>query len=234
MPWRSARTWRPSMRTTPMWKNVMSATAHRSASRAGRCASDPAPGSDSVGARPPAAAVRGRPLVAPGRARRARRSRRGTAIQLAAGARPTNTSESSARWNRMPSPITWPSGLHGTNCLARSTGKWAKLFDRQPASSASASGPSTYCSTMWCDWSNSARALAPRALLVAPVGELGGHDGVHVRPDLRVAQQVDRIPDRAQQILETATHPSPRRRRRERLGARSRTRTQKLYDTVTP
>jgi hypothetical protein len=30
-------------------------------------------------------------------------------IQLAAGARPTNTIWFSSRWKRMPSPMTWPS-----------------------------------------------------------------------------------------------------------------------------
>src|SRR6185503_15275367 len=41
------------------------------------------------------------------------------------------------------------------NCLARSTGKVLKLLVARYENSFMASGPSTCCSTMWCDWSNS-------------------------------------------------------------------------------
>src|SRR5687767_417900 len=41
------------------------------------------------------------------------------------------------------------------NCLARSTGKLLKLLVARYENSLRASGPSTSCSTMWCDWSNS-------------------------------------------------------------------------------
>ncbi len=58
----------------------------------------------------------------------------------------------SARWKRITSPITWPSGVHGTKCFALSTGKPSKLLIPSPESSRSASGPSTARSAMWYDW----------------------------------------------------------------------------------
>ena len=41
----------------------------------------------------------------------------------------------------MPSPITWPAGVQGTNCLAMSTGKFATLLIPVSDTSFSASGP---------------------------------------------------------------------------------------------
>jgi hypothetical protein len=46
------------------------------------------------------------------------------------------------------------------------------------------------------------RALLPRRLLVAPVGELGRHDRVDVRADLRIAQHVDGIARSLEDLLE--------------------------------
>jgi hypothetical protein len=46
-----------------------------------------------------------------------------------------------ARWKRMPSPMTPPSGDVGTNCLAMSTWNFAKLLMPVSDSSLSASGP---------------------------------------------------------------------------------------------
>ncbi len=49
--------------------------------------------------------------------------------------------------------------------------------------------------------------LPPGALLVAPVGELTRHLRIDIRPDLRVARQLDGAADRAQHVLQTAmTH----------------------------
>ncbi len=73
--------------------------------------------------------------------------------QFAAGARPTNTSSSSSRWKRMPSPIALPAGVVGTYCFARSTGKVATLLIAVSEISFSASGPLTKRLTMWCVWS---------------------------------------------------------------------------------
>ena len=54
--------------------------------------------------------------------------------------------------------------------------------------------------------------LAPGALLVAPVGVLGGHDGVDVRADLRIAQHVDGVAGRFQQVFQALlAHDSFRR-----------------------
>ena len=51
------------------------------------------------------------------------------------------------------------------------------------------------------------RRLAPADLLVAPVRELGRNLRVDVRPDLRVAGELDRAPDRLQNVLQAAlTH----------------------------
>ena len=61
--------------------------------------------------------------------------------QFAAGLRPTHTNSSSARWNRMPSPITWPAGVVGTNCLAMLTSKFATVLIPVSDTSLSASGP---------------------------------------------------------------------------------------------
>ncbi len=41
----------------------------------------------------------------------------------------------------MPSPITCPAGVHGTNCLAMFTGKLATLLIPVHSISLSASGP---------------------------------------------------------------------------------------------
>ena len=57
---------------------------------------------------------------------------------------------------------------------------------------------------MWCDWSKSAARLAPRDLLVAPVRELGGDRRVDVRPDLRVARQLDRAAGGLDGVLEAS------------------------------
>ena len=54
----------------------------------------------------------------------------------------------------MPSPITKPSYEVGTICLARFTGKFAKLLIVVYEQSLSASGPLMVSSAMWCDWSN--------------------------------------------------------------------------------
>ena len=54
----------------------------------------------------------------------------------------------------MPSPITCPDGVHGTNCLAMLTGKFATLLIPTSETSLSASGPLNQKFTMWCDWSN--------------------------------------------------------------------------------
>ena len=49
----------------------------------------------------------------------------------------------------MTSPMTYPSGLHGTKCLARSPVNPSKLLTARSESSLSASGPSTARSFMW-------------------------------------------------------------------------------------
>ena len=56
----------------------------------------------------------------------------------------------------MPSPITYPSGLHATNCLALFTWNVANEFTPRSESSRMTSGPSIVRSVMWCDWSNRA------------------------------------------------------------------------------
>src|SRR5690606_2055828 len=49
--------------------------------------------------------------------------------------------------------------------------------------------------------------LAPGALLVAPVRKLGRDHRKRVRPDLRVAQQLDRVTDGTQQVFQAlVTH----------------------------
>ena len=54
----------------------------------------------------------------------------------------------------MPSPMTSPSGVTGTNCLAMLTGKLATLLMPRSEISLSASGPENRLN-MWCDWSKS-------------------------------------------------------------------------------
>ena len=48
--------------------------------------------------------------------------------------------------------------------------------------------------------------LAPGDLLAPPVRELRRHDGVDVRPELRVAQHLDGVPLLVEQLLEIACH----------------------------
>ena len=72
---------------------------------------------------------------------------------MATGARPTKVNSSSASRNRMPSPITPPSGETGTNCFAVSTGNFAVELMPVSVISFSASGPEMKMLCMWCDWS---------------------------------------------------------------------------------
>jgi 4-hydroxybenzoate polyprenyltransferase len=55
----------------------------------------------------------------------------------------------------MPSPMTLPAGVVGTNCLAMFTGKFATLLIAVAVISSIAPGPRMKRLTMWCDWSNS-------------------------------------------------------------------------------
>ena len=77
----------------------------------------------------------------------------------------------------MPSPMTWPAGVHGTNCLAMLTGKLATLLIPVSEISFSASGPLKKKFTMWCDWSNrtavSRQARCSRRQLVNSYGTTG-------------------------------------------------------------
>ena len=54
----------------------------------------------------------------------------------------------------MPSPMTCPAGVHGTNCLAMFTGKLATLLMPVSEMSLIASGPRMNRLAMWWDWSN--------------------------------------------------------------------------------
>ena len=58
----------------------------------------------------------------------------------------------SASAKRITSPITYPSGVHGTKCFALSTTKPSKLLTARSERSCSASGPVTARSAMWYDW----------------------------------------------------------------------------------
>src|SRR3954462_11636629 len=70
---------------------------------------------------------------------------------------PTRSKEFSSRWNRMASPIRWPSGETATNCLALPGPKVAKVLTARSLNSRGASGPSTNRSVMWWDWSSRAQ-----------------------------------------------------------------------------
>ena len=97
--------------------------------------------------------------------------------QLATGARPTKTYSSSARWKRMPSPMTPPSGPTGTNCLAMFTGKLATLLMPVSEINFSASEPEMKVLNMWWDWSKSTavsrHAFCSRRQLVNSDGTTG-------------------------------------------------------------
>ncbi len=77
----------------------------------------------------------------------------------------------------MPSPITCPAGVVGTNCLAMLTGKFATLLIPVSETSFSASGPLKKKFTMWWDWSNrtavSRQARCSRRQFVNSYGTTG-------------------------------------------------------------
>jgi hypothetical protein len=75
---------------------------------------------------------------------------------LCADGRPTRRTAFSSRKKRMPSPMTYPSGLTATYCFALSTANFSNEFTPVSESSRMTSGPSIWRSVMWCDWSKSA------------------------------------------------------------------------------
>ena len=77
----------------------------------------------------------------------------------------------------MPSPITWPAGVHGTNCLAMLTGKLATLLIPVSLDELERVRALKKKLTMWCDWSNSTavsrHACCSRRQLVNSYGTTG-------------------------------------------------------------
>jgi hypothetical protein len=68
---------------------------------------------------------------------------------LWADGRPTSLSLFSSRKKRMPSPITYPSGLQATNCFALPGWKPSNEFTPNEDSNLNTSGPSMVRSVMW-------------------------------------------------------------------------------------
>jgi len=110
----------------------------------------------------------------------------------------------------MPSPMTWPYGVHGANCFARSTGNFAKLLVARCENSFSASGPSTSCSAMWCDWSNRTQVSRHARCSSRQFEYSDGTTGYTYAADLRIAEHGDGISRRPQHVFQAlVAHDSP-------------------------
>ncbi len=102
--------------------------------------------------------------------------------QFAVGARPTSMNLSSRSRKMIMSPMTWPAGVTGTKCLARLKSKFAKLL--MPTYSRNFRGVRAFDDQLVhvVRLVEQHGRVAPRHLLVAPVGEFRRHDRVTYMP----------------------------------------------------
>ncbi len=156
MPWRSASTSQPAMRTLAVEKNGISGAAPSTASAKIAPAAGPSMPKRNLIRRPAGfrAVLLSRSRVTSYGPVRALYS-----TQLISGM-PLTSSKSSSAWQYIKvSPITWPSWLQAMNCLAFPGTNASKLFTPRYDNKRMASGPRTNSSGMWWDWSNRMAAL---------------------------------------------------------------------------
>ena len=106
---------------------------------------------------------------------------------------PTRSNSSSSRWNRMASPIRWPSGFTATNCLALPDAEVGEGVDADVAEQPQRVRALDEEVGHVVRLVEQGAGLQPGPLLGAPVGELGLHrEGA--RREGEVPQQLDRAP----------------------------------------